>query len=127
MTTTETVHALWERLEARDWAGVRALLHDDFACHLVASGERFTSADAWIEFNRAYPGDWHIEVLRIVGDPGGDQAVSEVRVRIGDRIDHAASFFTVDGGRLVAATEYWLEPGAEPVPPWRADLSERIT
>lgn len=125
MKPTEIVRALWDRLEARDWAGVRALLHDDFSCHLVASGEQFPSADAWVDFNHRYPGDWHIEVLRVVGDPAGDQAVSEVRVRIDDRVDYAASFFTVDGDRLVNATEYWLEPGAEPVPSWRADLSER--
>ncbi|MGH9193825.1 MAG: hypothetical protein ACRDZ0_15300 [Acidimicrobiales bacterium] len=32
MRPGDLVRALWERMEARDWEGVRATLADDFVC-----------------------------------------------------------------------------------------------
>jgi hypothetical protein len=42
------VRALWNFIEARDWPGARALLADDLIVELPATGERFTSADAFV-------------------------------------------------------------------------------
>ena len=52
MTPAETVRALWERLEARDWDGARATLADGFVCDYPHTGERFGSPDAFIAMNR---------------------------------------------------------------------------
>lgn len=70
-----------------------------------------------------YPEGWSIRVLRVVAD--GDQAVSEVEVPHVDLgLFHAASFWTVRDGRVVAGREYWTSPGADPRPEWRARYVE---
>src|SRR6476619_6566456 len=88
MAAVAVVDGVWRHLEARDWPAARALLADDLVVELPATGERFTSADAFIAFNSHYPDGWSLEVQRVV--PGGRSAaldggeaelvVSEVQV-----------------------------------------------
>jgi ketosteroid isomerase-like protein len=118
------VRELWDRFEARDWDGARALVHDDFTGEWPHSLERFRSGDNYIELQRIYPEGWHIVVHRVVAD--GDVAVSEVTVTLGDVVDHVASFFEVRDGKVARATEYWVTEGYQEAPAWRAHLVERM-
>jgi hypothetical protein len=129
-----TVRALWNLFEARDWPGARALLSDDLVVELPATGERFSSADAFVEFNAAYPAGWTIQVQRIAcggpsTTPSGDAAdlvISEVQVpQQGVGLFAVAQFAWVSGARIVAAREFWVTCGGEEPPAWRAHLTER--
>ncbi len=118
------VRALWERMEARDWAGVSELLDRDLVLDWPQSGERIPGADRFVAVNREYPGEWHISVQRVVA--AGSDAVTEVEVRFADapeRIDRAVSFFVVRDGRITAIREFWPDPF--PPAPWRAQWVER--
>jgi ketosteroid isomerase-like protein len=129
-----TVRALWDRFEARDWAGARALLSDDLIVELPATGERFTAADAFVEFNATYPEGWTIQVQRVVcggasttpsGEPA-DLVISEVQVpqeSVG--VFAVAQFAWVCDAKVVAAREFWVTCGAEEPPSWRGHLTER--
>lgn len=121
MTPTEIVTALWDRMQARDWTGVGALLAEDVVVEWPVSAERIVGRDNYLRVNAEYPEGWSIRLLRIVAD--GDTVVSEVEVPHETMGRHrVASFWTVWDGRIVAAREYWSEVGSDPSPQWRADF-----
>ncbi len=108
MNAAEVVAELWRRIQARDWDGVGELLAEDFVLEWPNTLIRIRGRANFVEFNRAYPEGWSIEVLRILAD--GSTAVSEVRVphpTIGPY--YALSFFDVADGRLTRGREYWVE------------------
>ena len=115
---------LWERMEARDWAGVRELLGDGFVLEWPQSGERIRGRDNFLAVNQNYPGEWHIDVDRVVA--AGDEAVTRVTVAFRERPGEqfpAVSFFTIAGGRIARVVEYWPDPFAPA--DWRAAWVER--
>ncbi|MCF3132234.1 nuclear transport factor 2 family protein [Streptomyces olivochromogenes] len=125
MDPSEIVYALWERMQARDWAGLRDLLAEDLVVEWPVSGERIVGRANYVRINAEYPEGWSIRVLRVVADC--DQVVSEVEVpheTMG--VHRVASFWTVREGRVAAVREYWSELGSDPSPEWRAALVERL-
>ncbi|MFH9554601.1 nuclear transport factor 2 family protein [Streptomyces sp. NPDC051445] len=125
MDPSEIVHALWERMQARDWSGLRDLLAEDLVVEWPVSGERIVGRAHYVRINAEYPEGWSIRVLRVVAE--GDQVVSEVEVpheTMG--VHRVASFWTVRDGRVAAGREYWSELGSDPSPEWRAALVQRL-
>jgi ketosteroid isomerase-like protein len=125
MQPSEVVRALWERIQARDWTGVSALLDGDVVVDWPVSSERISGRDNYVAVNRQYPEGWSIRVLRIVAE--GDQVASEVEVphsELGTFL--VASFWTVTGGRIIRGTEYWSSLGADASPAWRAAYVEPL-
>lgn len=114
LSPDQVVLALWTALEQRDWDRAGSLLTPDFRCEFPQSRECF-DRDRWLWVNRAYPGDWHLEVRRVLVQ--GDAVVTETEVRIDGRVDTALSFFTVRDGRIATLREYWPEPFE--IPTWR--------
>jgi ketosteroid isomerase-like protein len=126
MDATTTVRALWDRMQARDWMGLRELLADGLVVEWPVSGERIVGPDNYVTINAEYPQGWSISVLRIVGD--GETAVSEVEVpheTMG--VHRAASFWTVRDGLVTQAREYWTQPGSDPSPQWRSGYVQPLS
>jgi hypothetical protein len=113
---------LWLAFEARDWDGAAALLHDDFVAEWPVSNERFAGRERFIGVNRAYPGDWHIAIDRVVAE--GNAVVTQVHVDIGDERSHAISFFDMRDGLIVKVVDWWPEPYDPPA--WRKGWAERL-
>lgn len=113
---------LWLAFEARDWDSAAALLHDDFVAEWPVSNERFVGRDKFIGMNRAYPGDWHITVERVVAQ--GDVVVTQVRVDIGSDNSYALSFFDLKDGLIVREVDWWPEPYDPPA--WRKAWAEPL-
>jgi ketosteroid isomerase-like protein len=112
MDSAAVVRELWTRAQARDWDGFGALVAPDAVIEWPVTSERIVGRANYVAVNREYPEGWEIAILRIVGS--GDQVASEVEVlhaSIGTF--RAASFWTVTGGQITAATEYWTSPGSE--------------
>ena len=120
--TREAVEGLWRAINARDFNAAGDLLHDDFVCEWPQSRERIRGRANFIAVNRDYPGDWSITVRRIVA--GGDQAATEVNIRIDGRTDVAVSFFELRDGKILRETDYWPEPYDAPA--WRARWVEAM-
>ncbi|MGV9236813.1 nuclear transport factor 2 family protein [Streptomyces nigra] len=125
MEPSKTVQLLWDRMQARDWAGVGALLADDVTVDWPVSGERIRGRENYVRINAEYPEGWSIKVLRIVAS--GDEVVSEVEVPHDSMgIHRVASFWRVRDGLITEGREYWTELGADPSPEWRASYVERL-
>ena len=112
----------WATAEARDWHAFGALLADDVIYEAPQTRERVRGRDAYVRFNREYPGDWHLAVQRVV--ESGDRAATWIRFTVDDRDEAGLSFFDLDEhGRIAHITDFWPEP-TEP-PPGREHLVER--
>jgi ketosteroid isomerase-like protein len=126
MEPRKIIQELWDRTQARDWAGVAELLADDLVVEWPVSGERIVGPENYITINAEYPQGWAINVLRIAAD--GDVVVSEVEVPhepLGE-VFRVASFWTVRDGKIAAGREYWTSLGADPSPEWRAAYVQRV-
>ncbi|MDZ7813356.1 MAG: GNAT family N-acetyltransferase [Ideonella sp.] len=103
-------------IQARDWSGARAWLHD--AAHMVwlTSGEAFDHADAIIAVNAHYPEGWQVHVHQVDALANGE-VISLVEVQQGDKRFFANSRYTFAHGRIARIQECW---GTWEAPPaWR--------
>ena len=117
MTPVATVHEMWRRFQARDWAGARTLLADDATLHWVSTGEHFDNADAIIKVNAIYPEGWSIRVVEVSALADG-RVLSVVEVRQDDALYFATSLFSFnERGLIHHDTEYWAT--FETPPDWR--------
>jgi len=116
MDTTTLLTRLAAGNDAHDWAGLPDLLHDDFTCRLVHTGEVFDK-EQWVRFNADYPGFERMLVEDLVAD--GDRGVLRAKV-VGrgdggaELVFAVASFATVREGRLVELVEVWADVDQHP-------------
>ena len=114
--SVRVVRSLWSAFQARDWTAARALLRHDLQAVWWTSGERFDSADAFIEVQARYPQGWTIRLIEA-------ERLEDGRVMSLVRVDHmpntffATSIFRVDDGLIIGLDEYWAT--LKPPPPWR--------
>lgn len=107
---------LAEVIDAHDWEALPALLHRDFTCRLVHTGEVF-DRDGWVRLNADYPGFQRMLLEDLVAD--GDRGVLRATVTgtsaTGDDLTFAvASFATVRDELLVELTEVWADVDQQP-------------
>ncbi|MCX5559419.1 nuclear transport factor 2 family protein [Streptomyces sp. NBC_00038] len=118
----KTVESYWATADARDWTAFADMLAEDVVYTLPQTREVIRGRERYVQFNREYPGDWHVRIERVVAEPG--QAVTWTLVTVGLEEMHAITFFTADdSGRIASVTDFWPEP-YEP-PPGREHLVER--
>ena len=116
MDSAEIVRALFERMQARDWAGAREVMAVDAVITYSATGEVF-SGTSFMAMNEAYPEGWTIEIIDIVA--ADDRVAAQIRVPNGGQIDWLSGFYTVCDGVIVEGHEHWVTEHAEPAPDWR--------
>lgn len=136
--TRQLIEAFLSTLESRDWERFAAVLHPDVVYEIPQSRERIRGRDRYVQFNREFPGDWHISTPANVG-PGsagpphlspaqilvdGDAGVARFDWRVGEGpVEEAFAFFAVRDGLLASVTDFW--PEAYDPPPGREHLVER--
>ena len=105
-------------IDAHDWDGLPGLLHPDFTCRLVHTGEVF-DRDGWVRLNADYPGFQRMHVEDLVAD--GDRGVLRASVTgtgaDGEDVEYAvASFATLRDDLLVELVEVWADVDQQPPP-----------
>lgn len=114
---------LVEVIDGHAWDALPALLHPDFTCRLVHTGEEF-DRDGWVRLNADYPGFQRMHLEDLVAD--GDRGVLRARVTCtgdtgADLVFTVASFATVRDGLLGELIEVWADvdqqapEGARPI------------
>ncbi|MCY0961956.1 nuclear transport factor 2 family protein [Streptomyces sp. H27-H5] len=126
MEPLSVVARLWERIGARDWDGVAGLIAEDSVIEWPVSSERIVGRANFIAVlsDDADTDEGSVEVLRILAD--GDLVVTEVEIPQDHVVYRAVSLWTVRGGEIVGAREYWTSPGQDPAPRWRAGYVEPL-
>ena len=98
------------------------MLHPDVVYEIPQTRERIRGRERYVQFNREYPGDWHLRPRVVLGD--GAHAAVWFEWRVGDDPPaDAVAFFEVADGHIVHVTDFWPEP-YDP-PPGREHLVER--
>jgi SnoaL-like domain len=120
----DVVAAYWAAAEARDWVTFAGLLAEDVVYEGPQTRERVRGRDAYLRFNaEGFPGDWHLEVQRIVGE--GQHAASWIEMSEGGEHYPGLCFFDLDsGGRVSRITDFWPTPYE--LPASRTHLVERF-
>ena len=102
-------------IDARRWGELPALLHRDFTCYYVHTGESFDGG-SWVRLNAEYPGFDHLRLEDCAGE--GDRAAgrSHVTGYVDGALQHfeVATFLTLDGGLIASMTELWTDVANEP-------------
>ncbi|MCD0444743.1 nuclear transport factor 2 family protein [Glycomyces sp. A-F 0318] len=120
--TRDTAVNYFAALEARDWAAFAELLVPDVVYEMPQTRERITGRDAYLRFNREYPGDWHLAVQHLVCE--GRYAAARVDSRVGEEHQEACVWlYTDESGLITRVVDFWPEP-YEP-PAGREHLVER--
>ncbi|MGN6743322.1 MAG: nuclear transport factor 2 family protein [Amnibacterium sp.] len=117
MDPLTVVRTMWARIDARDWDGVRALLHPDITLEYPVTNEVFRGADAVIAINAEYPDGWRVRPRTFLLT--GDAVVAEVDVPMGRTPFRSVGIWEVHDGAVVSGREYWVQPGSEEAPAWR--------
>lgn len=111
------MNQLADLIEARRWDDLAALLHRDFRCRYVHTGETFDRA-TWVRLNADYPGFQHFVLEDCISD--GNRAAGRAHVTgEGDgKVQHfeVATFITVREGVIGDMTEVWTDVDAVPPP-----------
>ena len=122
-TATDVVRAFWATCEARDWDAFGALLADDVVYEVPQTRERVRGREAYVRFNREFPGDWHLTVERAIGE--GRHAATWTRFTVDGATQSGLCFFVLDdAGRIAELTDFW--PDDYDPPPGREHLVERF-
>ncbi|MEU4396646.1 nuclear transport factor 2 family protein [Kribbella sp. NPDC023855] len=125
MTSTEQSRVIarqyFETMAARDWDSFGALLAEDVVYELPQTAERVTGRDRLVQFNREYPGDWRIDVSRLIVD--GETAAGTMNFTVGDDEMVGLVYLELTGGLISRVTDFWPEP--YDAPPGREHLIEQ--
>jgi SnoaL-like domain len=123
-TAGDVVAAYWAAAERRDWTAFGNLLTDDVVYQGPQASERVRGRERYLRFNtEGFPGEWHLEVIRIVGDDA--HAASWIRMTYPNGTQQPGlCFFDLDDeGRIERITDFWPDPYE--LPEQRAHLVER--
>lgn len=97
-------------IDAHDWDALAALLHDDFSCRYVHTGEVFSKAQ-WVQLNADYPGFQHFVLEDVVTN--GDRAVGRAHVTGSsdgaDQHFQVATFVSFSEGLIMEMVEVWTD------------------
>lgn len=114
MDAGHLLETLCMTIDERRWSDLPALLHDDFVCRYVHTGE-VLDADTWVRTNAEYPDFDRMVLEDLVGH--ADRAVARCRVTgtaKGELVAFGvASFVTAQDGRIAELTEVWTDIGQD--------------
>lgn len=101
------VERYWHSCNARDWGSFAATLHPDVEYRVPQTRELIRGVGPYVAFNAGYPGDWTLELTRIVAD--GDSVVTSTAFHVERRTQTGICFFTVKDGLLWRIEDWWPE------------------
>lgn len=120
MSALDLLRRLSVAIDEHRWSDLPDLLHPDFRCLLVHTGETF-DRDSWVRFNADYPGFQRFELQDCIAEQDRAAGRAHVTSLVAGELRHfeVASFLTVRDDLVVELTEVWTDVDLTP-PPERA-------
>jgi SnoaL-like domain len=120
--TRKTIESLWQACAGRDWETFGSLLAPDVVYECPQTRERVRGREAYVRFNREFPGDWTASAEAFAAEER--RGVSRMRFELEGEVMTGIAFITVDAQGLIdSITDYWPDPYEPPAD--RAHLVER--
>lgn len=116
----DVVRRYFETMAGREWEAFGQLVAEDVVYEMPQSTERISGRESYVRFNQEYPGDWKLEVTRLVID--GDRAAASMNFTVGEQQMVGLVFLEVTDGLISRVTDFWPEPYE--APPGREHLTE---
>ena len=125
-----TIRRFWQTTETRDWGALAEVLAPEMVYEMEQTRERIRGRDGFLRFFDDHPGDWHLEVRRVIADDEG--GVSVLDVTVGEEEMLGITFFSFGDDGLITRVENSrehlagaLRAAARPGAPDRAVLALR--
>ena len=116
MDASAMMSRLAKVIDTHSWDELPVLLHDDFRCRYVHTGETFDRA-SWVRLNAEYPGFDRLALEDCIGTQDRAAGRSHVTGYSGGDLQHfeVATFITLREGLIADMTEVWTDVnGAAP-------------
>ena len=113
MTNHQRIEAYFQTLNARDWTAFAAILHPEILYEVPQTRERVRGREAYLDFNITFPGNWTLEVVRLLADDV--RGAAEIVLRIDGQAMPAVVFFEFTDGLIARITDYWPESYEPPL------------
>ena len=117
---SETAQKYVTALDRRDWVGLAALLSEDVEYLVAQTGERVLGRANVVSFNRRFPGNWSLQLVRSVGNAG--RTALEMDFTDAGETQRAVVWLEHPAGVIAHITDYWPDPYDPPA--FRADWPE---
>jgi hypothetical protein len=117
-----TIRRFWATTEARDWAGLAALLSPALVYQTEQTRERVRGAAPLVHLFQEFPGEWHLALRRVVADVDSGSSVLDATLDGEPMV--GLTFFSFDDAGLVTQIEEWWPEPYDP-PAGREHLTER--
>ena len=98
-------------MDNQEWDKLLEFFDYDAQIYWPNTNERF-SVEKFVEINRNYPGDWRVNIKKILNSY--NTVISVVGLTDGQKSLHAISFFYFVEGFVASLEEYWSEDGSPP-------------
>ena len=117
MDASVMMRRLADVIDAHSWDELPGLLHDDFTCRYVHTGETFDRA-SWVRLNAEYPGFDHLVLEDCIGTEARAAGRSHVTGYRDGQLQHfeVATFITLRAGLIADMTEVWTDVNETPAP-----------
>ena len=108
MDGPEMMNQLANVIDGHRWGDLPGLLHQDFSCFYVHTGEHF-DRDAWVRLNAEYPGFQRFVLEDCVGEAQRAAGRAHVTAESEGQLHHfeVATFITVRNDLISDMTEVW--------------------
>jgi SnoaL-like domain len=121
---SEVVAAYWAAANARDWGAFGDLLADEVVYVGPQTRERVRGRASYVRFNvEGFPGDWHLEIVEIIGQGVHASSWIEFTDANGSTQPGLCFFELQEDGKIARITDFWPDPYE--LPANRAHLVER--
>ncbi|MBB3089942.1 nuclear transport factor 2 family protein [Nocardioides albus] len=115
MSAQEMMERLSQTIDAHRWDELPALLHPEFSCLYVHTGETF-DRESWVQVNAEYPGFQNFRLLDCIADHERAAGRAHVTGTTDGELQHfeVATFITLRDELIVDMTEVWTDVDLAP-------------